>query len=65
MSDQITTRCPCGADQVLRTNGQNGSEFMGCSRFPDCKETSSVPAWLSMKRSGVMELPGLETDERA
>jgi ssDNA-binding Zn-finger/Zn-ribbon topoisomerase 1 len=65
MNDQITTRCPCGADQGLMTNDQRRGEFMSCSRFPECKETASVPAWISMKRSGVMELPGLETDERA
>ena len=64
MSDeQVTVTCPCGSPMVQRTNRQNGSEFMGCTRYPDCNETARVPAWIHMKRTGALELPGLESDE--
>lgn len=62
MTDQVTISCPaCGAPMVERENRQNGSRFMGCSRYPDCEETAKVPAYLEVKRAGGLELPGLET----
>lgn len=57
----VIVTCGCGAPMVERTNGLNGSTFMGCTRYPDCNETAKVPAYLEVKRSGGMELPGLET----
>ena len=60
-TDEVTVTCPaCGGPMVQRTNRQNGSEFLGCSRYPDCTETAKVPAWVHMKRAGAIELPGLE-----
>lgn len=62
MTEQVTISCPgCGSPMVERVNGQNGSRFLGCSRYPDCDETAKVPAFLEVKRAGGMELPGLET----
>ena len=35
--------CPkCKAPMVLRRRRQDGSEFFGCSRFPECRETLSA-----------------------
>ena len=36
-----SVRCQCGAPMVKRKNKQ-GVEFWGCSRFPQCRHTSSV-----------------------
>jgi ssDNA-binding Zn-finger/Zn-ribbon topoisomerase 1 len=46
---------------VERLNTVNNSAFLGCSRFPDCRETQKVPAALEVKRTGGIELPGFET----
>jgi len=55
-----TITCACGAPMVERTNGANGSTFMGCTRYPECTQTAKVPAWLEVKRAGGIPLPGLE-----
>jgi restriction system protein len=36
--------CPrCGAELVERTNQFSGEKFLGCSRYPRCKGTRSLP----------------------
>lgn len=61
MPDEITITCSaCGAPMVERENSTNGSRFLGCTRYPDCTQTAALPAYLSMKRAGAVELPGLE-----
>lgn len=36
--------CPrCDSRMVLRQNGQDKSYFLGCSRYPDCRGTQSLP----------------------
>jgi ssDNA-binding Zn-finger/Zn-ribbon topoisomerase 1 len=50
----------CGAPMVERENGQNGSHFLGCARYPECTHTEKLPAFVEMKRAGALELPGLE-----
>ncbi len=32
-------RCPCGGEIVRRTQRKDGSQFLGCSRFPKCRRT--------------------------
>lgn len=62
MMEQVTISCPsCGAPMAERENRQNGSRFLGCSRYPDCTETAKVPAYLEVKRAGGLELPGMES----
>lgn len=65
MTERIDVNCPeClnggygPRPMVLRTNGQNGSEFLGCSRYPDCTHTEKLPAWIEMERAGAERLPG-------
>ena len=41
-------------------NTINNSLFYGCTAFPDCRETRSVPAFVEVKRAGGLELPGFE-----
>lgn len=59
----VTVTCRCGAPMVERTNGVNGSTFLGCTRYPDCTETQKVPAYLEVIRAGGIELPGLSPEE--
>ncbi len=62
MPDQATITCSaCGAPMTERINRQTLRSFLGCTRFPDCKEATSIPAYLEVKRAGGIELPGMET----
>lgn len=37
------TRCPrCGSNMVKRTNRKTQQDFLGCSRFPQCKSTQAA-----------------------
>jgi ssDNA-binding Zn-finger/Zn-ribbon topoisomerase 1 len=57
---EITKVCTCGRAMVPRVNSINGSEFLGCSGYPDCRHTEKIPEAVVMRRAGAMELPGLE-----
>lgn len=35
-------RCSCGAAFTKRKNKSNGNEFLGCSRYPKCKNTKTL-----------------------
>lgn len=61
MSGDVAITCVCGAPMMERVNRVNDSLFMGCTRFPECTETQKVPAFLEVKRSGGLELPGFES----
>lgn len=37
--EQIRLTCDCGADMKIRINKSSGNKFLGCSRFPKCKNT--------------------------
>ena len=55
--------CPeCGPATPLieRTNSVNGSTFLGCSRYPECTYTRSIPESWRMRRAGEATLPGFE-----
>ena len=66
MDPTYTLPCPACAGQgieaplVERRRRVDNKPFMGCSRWPDCDFTRSVPAWVEMKRAGALSLPGLE-----
>ena len=34
--------CSCGKPYVVITNRKNGNEFLGCSGYPNCKETKPL-----------------------
>ena len=58
----LDVQCPrCHRVMVVRTNTKNGSEFLGCSGWPDeCRETMPLPAYLEVKRAGGQPLPGFD-----
>lgn len=65
MSDteaQLTKPCPaCGGTLVVRTNRQNGSQFLGCTGFPErCTHTEPVPVYLKLLAAGAAPMPGFD-----
>lgn len=40
----------CDGMMVLRTHGRTGETFVGCSRFPRCRETA--PYWPRKQNDG-------------
>ena len=39
----IVGKCKCGGNLVKKYSPKNKSTFVGCSNYPDCKATYSVP----------------------
>ena len=37
-----TEYCPCGGKWILRINKDKDVRFLGCSRFPKCKNTKTI-----------------------
>lgn len=48
----------CRAPMVVRTNRQNGSEFLACSHYAACLNTRGVPEAYRLRKLGYSELPG-------
>lgn len=50
--------CPdCGSPiLVVRTNNQNGGQFLGCPKWPECKHTQPIPEEWKMRAQGAREL---------
>lgn len=36
----VYTPCECGGTMIPKLNSKTGRKFMGCSRFPDCRQTA-------------------------
>ena len=54
---KITKLCPdCGHPLILRTNRQNGSQFLGCQDYPTCKHTEPVPESYLLRLQGVKDM---------
>jgi ssDNA-binding Zn-finger/Zn-ribbon topoisomerase 1 len=52
-------RCPqCGKAMKVRTNSENGSRFIGCTGYPDCRFTKPLPAYIELLEAGAEQLPG-------
>lgn len=57
----LTIRCEaCGAPMTIRENHETKSRFLGCSTFPECRETQPLPAYYVMLEAGAAQLPGME-----
>jgi ssDNA-binding Zn-finger/Zn-ribbon topoisomerase 1 len=53
---KVNIACPdCGAMMVVRRNRENGSYFLGCHRYPNCKVTLEIDEPLKMKLLGYKE----------
>ena len=43
----ICPNCSPMVKLIVRTNGQNGSQFLGCPNWPACDHTQAIPeSWL-------------------
>ena len=61
-SNVVHIPCPeCGKPMLIRVNGKTGTEFLGCSGYPECTATQPLPAFLAMVRAGATPLPGLDS----
>jgi predicted RNA-binding Zn-ribbon protein involved in translation (DUF1610 family) len=52
---EVEISCPkCGAATKLqvRTNRNNGNQFLGCPNWPGCNHTQSIPEYFYIKASG-------------
>lgn len=59
MTKNVNIACrECGKPMVIRTNRENGSEFMGCSNWPRCTHSEPLPAYVEQIRAGAAQLPG-------
>lgn len=62
---EIVKRCPlCGGGLVVRTNRENGSEFLSCQNWrgndpESCPHTERVPESYQLRLAGHPTLPGL------
>lgn len=57
----INVTCPkCGQPMVARHNKATGGEFLGCSQWPACNETQTMPTYVRLLRDGATQLPGME-----
>ena len=57
----VSKTCPrCGPATRLtvRQNGETGADFLGCTRWPDCKHTEPLPLDMQLRRQGAEPLPG-------
>lgn len=60
---EITKHCPeCGRELKIRTNRQNGSQFISCSGFPECRYSESISENLKMELAGAPTLFDIPTE---
>lgn len=45
---------------AVRSNSETGDDFLGCSQWPRCDYTESLPMDILMRRQGAEQLPGFE-----
>jgi ssDNA-binding Zn-finger/Zn-ribbon topoisomerase 1 len=74
-SDRITSKtnpelvgkrvgfCPNGHRMVIRINRDDDTLFLGCSRYPECRETHEIPTHIFLELEGAKPLPGFSISE--
>ena len=58
MATKVCAACDFG--MVVRTNSSSGENFLGCTRYPECKHTEPLPVDIMLRLSGAVTLPGFE-----
>ena len=46
----------CGAKLIIKTNRQNGNQFLGCPNWPECEFTRDIPESYKLRAMGQEEL---------
>ena len=60
-STEVAINCPaCGQRLLVRTNKETQQDFLGCSEWPECEHTETLPHDIRMRRAGAPLLPGFE-----
>lgn len=54
------TRCPNGHPFKIRVNRDTDELFLGCSEYPNCRETDEISVTLMMRLEGHAQLPGFD-----
>ena len=58
MTEPTMVACPrCGSPMLTKTNRSTGDQFLGCSRFPDCRGTRPSATGHSPARAGRQARP--------
>jgi len=60
---KVARFCPNGHRFVVRANREDGSLFLGCSKYPECRETAEIPTDLLLQLTGATPLPGFAVSE--
>lgn len=62
---EVNRYCPDCRDEgrgavklVVRTNSENGTQFLGCPNFPMCRHSEPIPEDVKMEAAGATRLPG-------
>ena len=59
-TENIAKRCPeCNQPLTIRANRKTQQEFLGCTSWPECQYTESLPLDVTLRRQGHPELPGI------
>lgn len=62
---EVNRTCPRCKDEgrgnvklIVRTNRDNGNQFLGCPNWPECSYTKPIPEDVKMEAAGAARLPG-------
>lgn len=58
----VHARCPNGHVFMVRRNKDDDTLFLGCSKFPECRETSELTTRVLLELFDAPQLPGMPED---
>lgn len=57
VNSEVNLTClQCGARLLVKENRYNGTQFLGCPRWPECTYTREIPQSMIMRATGQAEL---------
>ena len=61
VNSQVSSTCPhCGPSVklIVKESTINGSQFLGCPNFPNCRYTQEISEATRLELAGYLKLPG-------
>jgi len=62
---EVSRTCPICREEgrgsvklIVRTNRDNGTQFLGCPNWPACTHSEPIPEHVKMEAAGAARLPG-------
>lgn len=55
-SDILCPHCNPPRKLIVKTNKQNGGQFLGCPNYPNCNHTREIPEAWKMRAAGQVGL---------